>query len=67
MVNRQHRDDDAVDRNVTIQTPPALLSRRCFHFVELRKRLVAKGHRFRAFSDTEVVLRGYLEWASRNG
>ncbi|MEU5867647.1 asparagine synthase (glutamine-hydrolyzing) [Nonomuraea sp. NPDC047529] len=33
-----------------------------YNFRELREELAAKGHRFRTRSDTEVVLRGYLEW-----
>lgn len=33
-----------------------------YNFVELRKELVRRGHRFRTRSDTEVVLMGYLEW-----
>ncbi|RCV51819.1 asparagine synthase (glutamine-hydrolyzing) [Marinitenerispora sediminis] len=33
-----------------------------YNFAELRERLAARGHRFRTDSDTEVVLRGYLEW-----
>lgn len=33
-----------------------------YNFRELRKELKAKGHRFRTSSDTEVLLRGYLEW-----
>ena len=33
-----------------------------YNFTELRDELQAKGHRFRTASDTEVVLRGYLEW-----
>ncbi|MGW1677352.1 asparagine synthase (glutamine-hydrolyzing) [Saccharopolyspora sp. NPDC002376] len=33
-----------------------------YNFVELRERLKALGHAFRTDSDTEVVLRGYLEW-----
>ena len=33
-----------------------------YNFTELRRELVALGHSFRTGSDTEVVLRGYLEW-----
>ncbi|WP_438289719.1 asparagine synthase (glutamine-hydrolyzing) [Streptomyces sp. HUAS TT7] len=33
-----------------------------YNFRELRAELEAKGHRFRTRSDTEVVLRGYMEW-----
>jgi len=36
-----------------------------YNFSELRNVLRAKGHRFRTSSDTEVVLRGYLEWGER--
>ncbi len=33
-----------------------------YNFVELRRELTGLGHRFRTSSDTEVVLRGYVEW-----
>ncbi|MFF7209346.1 asparagine synthase (glutamine-hydrolyzing) [Streptomyces sp. NPDC008238] len=33
-----------------------------YNFTELREELAARGHRFTTTSDTEVVLRGYLEW-----
>ncbi|MFI9201356.1 asparagine synthase (glutamine-hydrolyzing) [Streptomyces sp. NPDC053048] len=33
-----------------------------YNFRELREELTSRGHRFRTRSDTEVVLRGYLEW-----
>lgn len=33
-----------------------------YGFAELRGELVRRGHRFSTRSDTEVVLRGYLEW-----
>jgi asparagine synthase (glutamine-hydrolysing) len=35
-----------------------------FNFVELRDELRCRGHRFRTGSDTEVVLRAYLEWGA---
>ncbi|RZQ64753.1 asparagine synthase (glutamine-hydrolyzing) [Amycolatopsis suaedae] len=33
-----------------------------YNFTELRDELAGLGHRFRTDSDTEVVLRGYLQW-----
>jgi asparagine synthase (glutamine-hydrolysing) len=33
-----------------------------YNFTELRDELIAKGERFSTSSDTEVVLRGYLQW-----
>jgi asparagine synthase (glutamine-hydrolysing) len=33
-----------------------------YNFTELRAELTAKGHKFTTDSDTEVVLRGYLQW-----
>src|SRR5262245_35346282 len=33
-----------------------------YNFVELRDELIKHGHRFTTRSDTEVVLRSYLEW-----
>ncbi|WP_433377129.1 asparagine synthase (glutamine-hydrolyzing) [Streptosporangium sp. CA-115845] len=33
-----------------------------YNFVELRAELATHGHRFQTRSDTEVVLRAYLEW-----
>ncbi|ANY08124.1 asparagine synthase (glutamine-hydrolyzing) [Pseudonocardia sp. HH130630-07] len=36
-----------------------------YNFRELRTELERRGHRFRTRSDTEVVLRGYLEWGER--
>jgi len=35
-----------------------------YNFAELRQELTALGHRFRTRSDTEVVLRAYLEWGA---
>jgi len=33
-----------------------------YNFTELRRELIASGHSFETSSDTEVVLRGYLQW-----
>ncbi|MEU5951317.1 asparagine synthase (glutamine-hydrolyzing) [Streptomyces sp. NPDC047525] len=33
-----------------------------YNYTELRRELTGRGHRFTTDSDTEVVLRGYLEW-----
>jgi asparagine synthase (glutamine-hydrolysing) len=33
-----------------------------YNFLELREQLERKGHRFQTSGDTEVLLRGYLEW-----
>jgi asparagine synthase (glutamine-hydrolysing) len=38
-----------------------------YNFRELRTELEAHGHRFRTRSDTEVVLRSYLEWGDDCG
>ncbi|MEU6711390.1 asparagine synthase (glutamine-hydrolyzing) [Nonomuraea sp. NPDC046802] len=44
--------------------PPAVLtySGEVYNYRELRTELTARGHRFRTQSDTEVVLRAYVEW-----
>ncbi|MEU8760061.1 asparagine synthase (glutamine-hydrolyzing) [Streptomyces sp. NPDC048659] len=35
-----------------------------YNYTELRHELASRGHRFTTDSDTEVVLRGYLEWGA---
>lgn len=47
----------------TPQGPVAIVySGETYNFAEIRKALIAAGHQFTTSSDTEVVLRGYLEW-----
>lgn len=43
-------------------TVALVYSGEAYNFTELRGELSARGHRFATDSDTEVVLRGYLEW-----
>ncbi|RPH52585.1 MAG: asparagine synthase (glutamine-hydrolyzing) [Desulfobacteraceae bacterium] len=35
-----------------------------YNFIDLRRRLMDKGHDFRSNSDTEVILAAYLEWGT---
>jgi asparagine synthase (glutamine-hydrolysing) len=37
-----------------------------YNYKELRAELIALGHEFRTVSDTEVVLRAYLEWGAES-
>ncbi|MFD5074770.1 asparagine synthase (glutamine-hydrolyzing) [Streptomyces sp. NPDC058371] len=51
---------------MTTETPDGTValvySGEAYNFTELRRELAGRGHRFSTDSDTEVVLRGYLEW-----
>ncbi|WP_405885036.1 asparagine synthase (glutamine-hydrolyzing) [Streptomyces sp. NBC_01136] len=51
---------------MTAETPDGTValvySGETYNFTELRRELTDRGHRFSTVSDTEVVLRGYLEW-----
>jgi asparagine synthase (glutamine-hydrolysing) len=51
---------------MTAETPHGTValvySGETYNFTELRRDLTGRGHRFSTDSDTEVVLRGYLEW-----
>ncbi|MFI6493197.1 asparagine synthase (glutamine-hydrolyzing) [Streptomyces sp. NPDC050564] len=54
---------------MTAETPDGTValvySGETYNFTELRRELSDRGHRFSTDSDTEVVLRGYLEWGER--
>ncbi|MER6982251.1 asparagine synthase (glutamine-hydrolyzing) [Streptomyces carpinensis] len=54
---RQPMSADTPDGTVAL-----VYSGEAYNFTELRTDLTARGHRFTTDSDTEVVLRGYLEW-----
>ena len=54
---------EAVENNETIAC--LTYSGEVYNFVELRDELKSYGHRFKSRSDTEVVLRGYLEWGDK--
>lgn len=51
---------------MTVRTPQGTValvySGETYNFTELRRELTVRGHEFTTDSDTEVVLRGYLEW-----
>jgi asparagine synthase (glutamine-hydrolysing) len=51
---------------MSVRTPEGTVvlvySGEAYNFTELRRELTDRGHRFTTDSDTEVVLRGYLEW-----
>src|SRR5688572_28490777 len=36
-----------------------------YNFAEVRRELIAHGHRFRTGSDTEVIVHGYEQWGDR--
>jgi asparagine synthase (glutamine-hydrolysing) len=59
-------DLDGGTQPMSVDTPagPVVLtySGEAYNFAELRDELRRRGHEFRTASDTEVVLRGYLEW-----
>ncbi|MGW2744056.1 asparagine synthase (glutamine-hydrolyzing) [Streptomyces sp. NPDC001450] len=51
---------------MSVRTPEGAValvySGETYNFIELRRELTDRGHRFTTDSDTEVVLHGYLEW-----
>ena len=53
---------------MTVSTPSGdvvmVYSGEAYNFTELRDELIQHGHRFQTSSDTEVVLRSYLQWGT---
>ncbi|MER7415123.1 MULTISPECIES: asparagine synthase (glutamine-hydrolyzing) [Streptomyces] len=53
---------------MTAETPDGTValvySGETYNYTELRRELASRGHRFTTDSDTEVVLRAYLEWGA---
>ena len=45
------------DKNIVV-----VFNGEIYNYLELKKALVAKGHKFRTNSDTEVIINSYLEW-----
>ncbi|MFD5120641.1 asparagine synthase (glutamine-hydrolyzing) [Streptomyces sp. NPDC058385] len=54
---------------MTVETPRGTValvySGETYNYTELRRELTGRGHKFTTDSDTEVVLRGYLEWGEK--
>ena len=55
-------DQPLANEDGTIQT---VFNGEIYNFAEVRAELVAKGHRFRTSSDTEIIVHGYEEWGDR--
>ncbi len=65
-----HRRLSILDLSLSGHQPMSSLSRNVwivyngevYNFEELRRELIERGHRFRSFTDTEVVLNAYVEY-----
>lgn len=56
---RKISDQPMVDKKNSVSI---VFNGEIYNFLELKKKLIKKGYFFKTNSDTEVILKGYLEW-----
>ena len=59
---RKISDQPMVDKKNSVSI---VFNGEIYNFLELKKKLIKKGYFFKTNSDTEVILKGYLEWGKK--